>query len=242
MDRAVRPERFALVEHNAGEWPTVGVVDQKGDFSLCGEFCEAAQLKVRNQIPARIRGPGDTDRAGFGRGIEFFKIDVIFECVRPGFFDERAEGLEYSAFQRLVRIADIFRHERKKDFSLLAIRALPAEEIEEQKECGLPAWRDGNIFRSDRPSVFLPEKFRQPSDAIGISARRIVNGEGAAECRGIADNFFHTPAPDFLHGRNVRRVSTSEHVHRGARCGQRVAKVIHQLLNAAAACQHPSTG
>jgi hypothetical protein len=45
--------------------------------------------------------------------------------------------------------------------------------------------------------------------------------------------------PDFLHGGDVCRISASEHVEGRPRGGQRMAEVIHQLLNAAPSGKAP---
>jgi len=56
------------------------------------------------------------------------------------------------------------------------------EEIAEAISGG-PTTKAVLVPGSPKPAAFFPEEFRQPADAAGVSAWRIVNGERAADRR-----------------------------------------------------------
>jgi hypothetical protein len=57
---------------------------------------------------------------------------MVFEAVRPGAGDAGLDSGEHSRLERLVRIADVFRHEREKNTADSPITTATSEKIEEE--------------------------------------------------------------------------------------------------------------
>ena len=127
--------------------------------ALPGQIGEKAQLVVGDQIAAGIRRARNAHRRHIGCGVQILKIHMVFEPMRPRAGNTGLRSQECPRLERLVRIADVFRHEGKEDpplFPRRAVGRLSREEVEELEEGGLAARSDCDVFRSDGPSELPP--------------------------------------------------------------------------------------
>ena len=115
MDRVGSPKRLGFREDDAGKWPAVGVVDNERDVATGGEAFQFGEFFIGDEVSAGIGRAGNADRADVGADLEIRKIDVVFESMWRGSADAWALRGEHSFLETLVRIADVFRHERQKN-------------------------------------------------------------------------------------------------------------------------------
>ena len=116
---------------------------------------------------------------------------------------------------------------------MAAVVEVAGEEIEEKEKGALTAIGDGEIFRSDRPTEFAPQKPGQSAQKPRIPLRRVVIDEHPVERVLLFEHPGHALAPDRLHLGNCGRISAAEHEHVRLD-GHRAAEIIHQFEDAAA--------
>ena len=142
---------------------------------------------------------------------------------------QRGEGIP---LQRLVGVADVFRHEGEEDPALAPIGRAAREEVEELEECGLSSGCDGDVLRTEGPSELTPQKAGQRLQASHIATWRIIDGKGAAQHRRIGDDLLHPLFPDLFHRGYMGGITSSQHERgRIGGCRQGISQIGHQVID-----------
>ncbi len=145
--------------------------------------------------------------------------------------------MEHAAIDALVRVADVFRHQRQQDFFPRAIRHLAGEQVEEQEKRGLSAAGDGGVFRADIPAEGVAKKPGNGFQKAWIPLRRVVNRQRLVKPARFLHQRAEPPLPDGVHFRNARRLAAAEHLEIRPAAGKGVAEIVHQLADSTAATE-----
>ena len=165
---------------------------------------------------------------------------MVFETVRAGVRDARLDSNEHSQLERLIRVADVFRHKRKKNPSRRAIDTAPTKKIEKKVKCRLPTRRHRNVFRTNRPPELLAQQIREGLQHTRIAPGRIVDRQCAPQQGRIGRDLFHAGFPYSLHFRDVCGISSSQHQRGRADAGERLAQIVHEAFDSAATGESPT--
>ena len=125
---------------------TICVIDDEWDAVLFGDGGKSGDLFVGEDIASGVGGAGRADGCDVGGNFKLIKVDMVFEFVRCGFFDEWRNCTKQISVSAVVGIAQLFRDKGQQDFPVAAVGHFAGEEVEEKIECRLPTARDGDIF------------------------------------------------------------------------------------------------
>ena len=165
---------------------------------------------------------------------------MVFEAVRTGAGDPGLNSNEHPGFERLVCIADVFRHEGKENATRRSIPATTPEKIEEEIKCRLPSGSHRDVFRPHRPPELLTQQTCEGLQNACIATRRIVNRQRAPQHSRVGSDLLHAGFPHGLHFRDVRGISSPEHERGRADARERLAQVVHEAFDSAAAGEIPT--
>ena len=237
-DGVVVPIGGGVVEYDAGEGHSIGIVDDKRDAVLAGDSGEAPYLAVGEDVAGRVGGAGDADGGDVGGDFEVVEIDAVFEFVIAGFHDAGRDGVEEVAIDALVGVADVFWDERQEDAPAGAIGGhAPGEQVEEEEKSGLTAGGDGDVFLADLPAERIAAHGGHGVEEAWVAARRVVAGDGAVQAAVFFEDFLHAATPYLVHLLNPGGLAATEHLEIGSAGGERVAKIDHEVADAAVAAE-----
>ena len=234
------PERLSLAENDTGEWPPVGIINDERDVTLCSDLSQVPKLGIRDQIPTGIRGSRDTHGSDVGTGTQIFKIHMVFETMHAGVRYAGLDSSEHSRLERLIGVADVFRHERKKNPSKRAIGTATTKKIEKKVKRRLPARRHSNILRPNRPPELLAQQICEGLQHTRIAPGGIVDRQRAPQHGRVSHDLFHAGLPYSLHFRDVRGIPSSQHQRGRTDAGERLAQIVHEAFDSAATGEIPT--
>src|SRR5690606_29023576 len=98
-----------------------------------------------------------TDRRNLRTNLERIKIDPVFKIVLAITLDQWPLSLKQLCADTLIRITDVFRHQRQQNFPIPPIGGATGQQIEKEKECRLPPAGYRHVFLADVPAEGIAE-------------------------------------------------------------------------------------
>ena len=230
----VVPDGGDVVEDDAGEGGTVGVVDDEGDVGVFRELAEAGDFVVGEDVAAGVGGAGDADGGVVFGEVQVVEVDAVFEAVVAEVGDEGLAGVEEGVTNALVGIADVFGDEGEEDFFAEGVGERAGEGVEEEEEGGLASVGDGDVFGGDGPVEAVAEEGGEVFDEGLVALGWVVVADDSFEGVGGIEDVLELVAPKGVHFGDVGGLAAAEHAEVGVARGEGFAEIIHEVEDAAA--------
>ena len=86
---------------------------------------------------------------------------------------------------RLIRIADVFGHQRQKDFLVASVTEGTGQGVEQKEKGGLPTHGNRDVFGSNRPAEFTTKQIGECPAKGEISGRWLVVAQHVFQLAGL---------------------------------------------------------
>ena len=108
------------------------------------------------------------------------------------------------------------------------------EEVEEKKECALPAGSDCDVLRAHFPSALFRKHLGERLDECGVSLGRIVISDHSVKAGAVllVEQVSHSLPEKVLHFGDLAGIASTHHAHLPVAPGHGSTQIVHEFEDA----------